>query len=277
MINQFFKPKTGSKKSQPEEEDEHRMEEESSTKKKALKSTDDKFMTFDEFKESLGTWGKLLSKYTASPKFVSLYNNVREAYHAKPTQCYPPKEQIFNCFVRSSITDIKVVIVGQDPYHQPGQAMGLCFSVNRGVKVPPSLVNIYKCIQQDPDISNFKAPNHGDLTKWADQGVLLLNTVLTVEDSKPNSHQKFGWLDLTNEVIRVIAHELEGIVFLLWGKPAEKKSEIINKSTKNHHILTAVHPSPLSASQGFFECQHFSKCNTILQKLGKKPIDWSLN
>ena len=270
MINDFFtkKKSDGNKTTTMDEEE---------SSKKAPSSTDDKFMTFDEFKESLGTWGKLLSKFTASPKFASLYNNVKEAYHAKPTMCYPPKDQIFNCFIRSSISDIKVVIVGQDPYHQPGQAMGLCFSVNKGIKVPPSLVNIYKCIAQDKDISGFKIPNHGDLTKWADQGVLLLNTVLTVEDSKPNSHSKFGWLDFTNEAIRVIANELDDIVFVLWGKPAEKKSEIINKSSKRHHILTSVHPSPLSASNGFFECQHFSKCNAILEKIGKKTIDWRLD
>jgi uracil-DNA glycosylase len=281
MISSYFKSKedkeraTSSGKKIEDEGSAKKIDEEK--KRTPEERAKDRFMTFDEFKDEVATWKPLLSKYLATPKFQHLYNLVAEEYRNPNKQIYPPKELIFNCFKRSSLNDIKVVIVGQDPYHQPGQAMGLCFSVNRGVKVPPSLVNIYKAIAQDPGCPGFVTPNHGDLTKWADQGVLLLNTVLTVEYDKPNSHQKFGWLDFTNEVIKIIATQLDNIIFVLWGAPAEKKREIIDKAQgKTHHILTAVHPSPLSASKGFFECRHFSKINEILKQIGKPTIDWSL-
>lgn len=273
MIKDFFKAKEGSQGIV--QSSGNKMDAEDSKKKQIVE--DDKFMPFEEFKDGLGSWSTLLSKFSASPKFRTIYDKVREAYSTPRNKIYPPKEQIFNAFQHTNIKDIKVVIVGQDPYHQPGQAMGLCFSVNKGVKVPPSLVNIYKCIAGDPKISGFVTPKHGDLTKWADQGVLLLNTVLTVEDSKPNSHKDFGWLDFTNEVIRVISTELEGVVFLLWGAPAIKKKEIIAKGSKKHHILESVHPSPLSASKGFFECGHFSRTNELLQADGKEPINWNLD
>jgi uracil-DNA glycosylase len=275
MIKDFFKPKDPSDEKKPAKESQIIEEKPSGKVSKSL--GDEKvFPDFDTFREGLGTWEKLLAKYAAGAKFKEVYKNVKEAYEDPKIVCYPPVHQIFNCFQRSKLADIKVVIVGQDPYHQPGQAMGLCFSVNKGIPVPPSLVNIYKCIKQDPNCPNFKVPTHGDLTKWADQGVLLINTVLTVQDSTPNAHQKFGWLDFTNEVIKVIANELENVIFLLWGKPAEKKAEIINNAKHKHHILTAVHPSPLSASKGFFECQHFSKVNDILRTLGKPEIDWQI-
>lgn len=274
MINEFFKPKVDN--SSAKKESGNKMDSESKPKPTNTGASDG-FITFDEFKDGLGSWQKLLSKFTASPKFLGIYTKVKAAYTTPRVKCYPPQEQIFNAFQHTSISNIKVVIVGQDPYHQPGQAMGLCFSVNKGVKVPPSLVNMYKCLEQDPKVTGFKKPNHGDLTKWADQGVLLINTVLTVEDSKPNSHKDYGWLDFTNEVIRVIASELDGVVFLLWGAPAIKKSEIINKSSKKHHILTSVHPSPLSASKGFFDCGHFSKTNELLTADGKKPINWNVD
>lgn len=273
MIKDFFKPKEGSQTKKAESG--HKMDAEDSTKKVIVDA--DGFMTFDEFKDGLGSWKTLLVKFSASPKFLGIYEKVKAAYTNPKIKCYPPKEQIFNAFQHTTISDVRVVIVGQDPYHQPGQAMGLCFSVNRNIRIPPSLVNIYKCIAQDKAITGFKTPKHGDLTKWADQGVLLLNTVLTVEDSKPNSHKDFGWLDFTNEVIRVIAAELEGVVFLLWGAPAIKKKEIINKGSKKHFILESVHPSPLSASKGFFECGHFSKTNQILASEGKQPIDWNVD
>lgn len=273
MIKDFFKPKEGSQGTPAPSG--NKMDTEDSSKKQIVES--DQFMTFDDFKEGLGTWKTLLSKFSASPKFLAIYNNVKQAYSNPKIRCYPPKDQIFNAFQHTNINDVRVVIVGQDPYHQPGQAMGLCFSVNKGIKVPPSLVNIYKCINQDKNIKGFTTPKHGDLTKWADQGVLLLNTVLTVEDSKPNSHKDFGWLDFTNEVIRVISSELEGVVFLLWGAPAIKKKEIINKSNKRHHILETVHPSPLSASKGFFDCGHFSKTNELLEADGKKAINWNVD
>jgi uracil-DNA glycosylase len=273
MIKDFFKAKEGSQGAGSASG--NKMDAEDSSKKQIVEN--DRFMPFDEFKDGLGTWKTLLAKFSASPKFLAIYNHVNEAYGNPKIRCYPPKEQIFNAFQHTKISDIRVVIVGQDPYHQPGQAMGLCFSVNKGVKVPPSLVNIYKCLAQDKAVKGFTTPKHGDLTKWADQGVLLLNTVLTVEDSKPNSHKDFGWLDFTNEVIRLIATELEGVVFLLWGAPAIKKKEIINKGSKKHHILETVHPSPLSASKGFFDCGHFSKTNELLAADGKTPINWSLD
>lgn len=277
MINDFFKPKEQTEeKKKKAEESEKKIEEEPEEEGPKTYEKVEGFVSLDEFKDGLCTWKKLLSKYTASPKFQELYQKVKKAYQEKPKKCYPPVSQIFNCFKRTTLSNIKVVIVGQDPYHQPNQAMGLCFSVNRGIKVPPSLVNIYKAIKEDPKIKGFNTPLHGDLTKWADQGVLLLNTVLTVEDSKPNSHKLFGWLDLTNEAIKVIAAQLEGIIFVLWGKPAMEKRPLITASGKKHHILTSVHPSPLSASKGFFTAHHFSQINELLAAQGKKAIDWTL-
>lgn len=240
----------------------------SSSKKK--KPETQNFPDFQTFCQGLGSWQSLLSKYTTTKKFSNLYTKVKDAY--EETVCYPPHGQIFNCFLTSNLEDIKVVVVGQDPYHQPNQAMGLCFSVNKGIKVPPSLKNIYKCIEEDPHIIDFSKPGHGDLTNWANQGVLLLNTVLTVEDSQPNSHSKFGWLEFTNKVIEIISSELDGIIFLLWGKPAEQKKKLID--LKKHHVLCSSHPSPFSARRGFLTCGHFSKVNEILEEKGKKKIDW---
>lgn len=163
-------------------------------------------------------------------------------------QIYPKKENIFNAFKVTPINNIKVVIVGQDPYHQPNQAHGLCFSVLKPVPPPPSLKNIYKNLLANKEI-NFKAPSHGDLTKWAQQGVFLLNATLTVEDSQPNSHAKCGWQKFTDHVISVINEQCTNVVFLLWGKPAQEKAKSVNPS--KHCILKTSHPSPLSASQGF--------------------------
>ena len=237
--------------------------------KSKKKSAD--FPDFETFLSYLGTWRPKLSKFTSTKKFADTYAFVQEKYESEV--CYPPTDLIFNAFTTTPIKDIKVCIIGQDPYHQPGQAMGLCFSVNRGITVPPSLRNIYKCIAQDDDVPNFKIPKHGDLTHWADQGVFLLNTVLTVTDSSANSHKKAGWLKFTDEVIKVISKECDGVVFMLWGKPAQKKAKLIDEN--KHHILEAPHPSPLSAFRGFFECQHFSKANTLLEEDGKTPIDWN--
>lgn len=170
------------------------------------------FPTIDEFRKDLCSWEKMLENYTSSSKFTSLYSNVKDAY-GKANKCYPPVNQIFNCFQATNIKDIKVVIVGQDPYHQPGQAMGLCFSVAKGVKIPPSLRNMYKELDGDSKI-DFKIPKHGDLTKWANQGVFLINNVLTVEDSKADSHKDFGWKLFTTEVIKLINDKLEGVIFL---------------------------------------------------------------
>ena len=183
---------------------------------------------------------------------------------------YPPDADIFNAFKLTTPTNLKVVILGQDPYHGPNQAHGLCFSVLKGNKVPPSLRNIYK--ELSADIANFEMPEHGDLAHWAKQGVLLLNTILTVEQAQAHSHKKIGWEEFTDQVISTINTKFENVVFLLWGAPAQKKSALIDES--RHHILSAVHPSPLSAYRGFFGCQHFSKTNNILTSLGKSEIDW---
>lgn len=184
---------------------------------------------------------------------------------------YPPGNLIFNAFDKTPFNDVKVVILGQDPYHGPGQAHGLCFSVQKGVKPPPSLVNIYKELNKDVGIP---VPETGDLTKWAEHGVLLLNAMLTVRNGEPASHSKIGWESFTDAVIRKISDLKEGVVFMLWGKFAQDKQVLID-ATK-HYILKAAHPSPFSADKGFFGCRHFSKANELLVKDGKAPVDWQL-
>ncbi len=183
---------------------------------------------------------------------------------------YPPAKDVFNAFRFTEFGDVKVVILGQDPYHGPNQAHGLCFSVLPGVKTPPSLVNMYKELAQD--IPGFEIPNHGYLKSWAEQGVLLLNTVLTVEQGQAHSHAKTGWETFTDRVIEAINQHNENVIFLLWGSHAQKKGRVIDN--QKHHVLMAPHPSPLSAHRGFFGSQHFSKTNQILSKLGKAPINW---
>jgi uracil-DNA glycosylase len=187
----------------------------------------------------------------------------------KETTVYPPKEKIFNAFSLTKYDNLKVVILGQDPYHQAGQAQGLAFSTPENIKNPPSMVNILKEIQSDLGDSACK---DGDLTPWAKQGVLLINAILTVEDSKPKSHHKIGWEIFTDNIIKHINDNFENIVFLLWGAPAIAKTKLIDRS--RHHILTAPHPSPLSAYRGFFGCKHFSQTNEILKDTGKEPITW---
>lgn len=184
---------------------------------------------------------------------------------------YPPGNLIFNAFEKTPFDDVKVVILGQDPYHGPGQAHGLCFSVQKGVKPPPSLVNIYKELQSDVGIP---IPETGDLTKWAEHGVLLLNAMLTVRNGEPASHSKIGWESFTDAVIRKISDLKEGVVFMLWGKFAQDKQVLIDAT--RHYILKAAHPSPFSADKGFFGCRHFSKANELLVKDGKAPVDWQL-
>ena len=184
---------------------------------------------------------------------------------------YPHQNLIFNAIEQCLFEEIKVVIIGQDPYHGTGQANGLAFSVNVGQKIPPSLRNIYKELKDDV---GFEIPTHGDLTAWAKQGVLLLNSVMTVEEGKPGSHQHKGWETFTDAVINKLSGENNGIVFLLWGNYAKSKMELIDAS--KHYVLTAAHPSPLSAYQGFFHCKHFSKTNEYLLQQGKKPISWQL-
>lgn len=186
-------------------------------------------------------------------------------------QIYPPGNKIFSAFDITSFDDVKVVILGQDPYHGEGQAHGLCFSVPDGAKQPPSLVNIFKEIQSD---LNIKMSNSGNLEKWAKQGVLLLNATLTVRANQAGSHQNKGWEFFTDAVINCLSTEKSDLVFILWGSYAQAKTKIID-STK-HHILKAVHPSPLSVYRGFFGCKHFSRTNEILISLGKEPIDWQI-
>ncbi|HEM6853322.1 uracil-DNA glycosylase [Providencia stuartii] len=184
---------------------------------------------------------------------------------------YPPQQDVFNAFRYTELADVKVVILGQDPYHGPGQAHGLSFSVLPGIKPPPSLVNMYKELEND--IPGFKRPNHGYLLSWAQQGVLLLNTVLTVEQGNAHSHAHLGWETFTDKMIAAINEHREGVVFLLWGSHAQKKGRIID--TKRHHVLKAPHPSPLSAHRGFLGCGHFSQTNQLLQQQGLEAIDWT--
>lgn len=193
-----------------------------------------------------------------------------EAERAAGKVVFPPTKDVFNAFRFTEFDDVKVVILGQDPYHGPNQAHGLCFSVLPGVKTPPSLVNMYKELSQD--IDGFQIPNHGYLKSWADQGVLLLNTVLTVEQGKAHSHAKTGWETFTDRVIDALNQHRQGVIFLLWGSHAQKKGQMIDRS--KHHVLMAPHPSPLSAHRGFLGCKHFSQTNQILKQLGQMPIDW---
>ncbi len=211
------------------------------------------------------TWSDLLGDEKQQPYFQELLARVKQE-RARGVVVYPPEEEVFAAFRKTALADLKVVILGQDPYHGPGQAHGLCFSVPKGIKLPPSLRNIFKALQHD--YPNFKVPEHGDLTKWAEQGVLLLNTVLTVEAGKAHSHASWGWEKFTDKVIAQINEHCEGIVFLLWGAHAQKKGALIDR--QRHHVLTAVHPSPLSAHRGFLTCGHFRRTNELLEV----GIDW---
>lgn len=186
---------------------------------------------------------------------------------------YPENSEIFNAFNHTPFEAVKIVILGQDPYHGPGQAHGLAFSVRNGVPIPPSLHNMYKELQSD--IPEFNYPPHGELTQWADQGVLLLNATLTVRAGQPGSHQKQGWEQFTGKAIEELSTQRSGLIFMLWGKFAQAKISLID--TQKHFVLTAPHPSPFSAHQGFFGCGHFSKANEILVREGILPIDWQIS
>ena len=185
---------------------------------------------------------------------------------------YPPGNLMFNAFEKTPFNNLKVVLLGQDPYHNKGQAHGLSFSVPDGISKPPSLINIFKELQKDLGIP---PPLYGNLEKWAEQGVLLLNASLTVRQNEPGSHSKIGWLQFTDSIIKKISDEKKGVVFLLWGKFAQDKQPLIDET--KHHVLKAAHPSPFSADKGFFGCKHFSKTNELLMKEGLQPIDWKLN
>jgi uracil-DNA glycosylase len=203
------------------------------------------------------------------PYFIQLTEKVRAAYTLNQPRIYPPASKIFAAFDHTPFEDVKVVIVGQDPYHGPGQANGLSFSVNPGIALPPSLVNIFKEIQSE---FGTPMPENGDLTRWADQGVLLLNASLTVAEHMPKSHSGWGWEQLTDAAIKALNSERTGIVFLLWGSDAIRKRNMIDSS--KHLILTSPHPSPLSAYRGFFGNNHFKTANDYLQQQGKTPINW---
>lgn len=213
------------------------------------------------------SWKSRLSDEFLKPYFKELVEFIKSEY--KSATVYPPGKEIFKAFDACEFDSVKVVIIGQDPYHGPGQANGLCFSVRDGVRMPPSLVNIFKEIENDMD---KPIPDSGNLERWAKQGVLLLNATLTVRASTPGSHQNKGWEAFTDAVIRNLSDEREHLVFLLWGAYAQKKGEVIDRS--KHLVLMSAHPSPFSADRGFFGCKHFSKANNYLRSKGLTEIDW---
>lgn len=212
-------------------------------------------------------WKTQLTGEFEKEYFRKLIEFVREEY--KTQRIYPPGKLIFNAFDQCPFDNLKVVILGQDPYHGPGQAHGLCFSVNEGIPFPPSLKNIFKELKEDV---GKQIPRSGDLTEWAHQGVLLLNATLTVRAHKAGSHQKKGWEEFTDAAIQIASEQKEHLVFLLWGNYAISKRRLIDE--RKHLVLTSVHPSPLSASRGFFGNKHFSRANDFLQKNGLEPINW---
>jgi uracil-DNA glycosylase len=215
------------------------------------------------------SWKSVLIAEFNKPYFIELKQFLLE--EKKKFRIFPPGSLIFNAFNHTAFGKVKVVIIGQDPYHGYGQAHGLCFSVPNGVPKPPSLVNIFKELENDLGIS---PPSHGNLEKWANQGVLLLNATLTVRENLAGSHQRKGWESFTNEAIRQLSAQKDGVIFVLWGNFAIAKKELIDIT--HHPVLTAAHPSPLSANKGFFGCRHFSKINEILRKQGREEIDWRL-
>ena len=213
------------------------------------------------------SWREVLQPEFDKPYFELLTNFVRQAY--RTTQCFPPAGQIFRAFDLCPFEQVRVVIIGQDPYHDVNQAHGLCFSVQDGVRIPPSLENIYKELHRD---LGQPIPTSGNLTHWAEQGVLLLNATLTVEAHHAGSHQGKGWEELTDAAIQALNDRRSNIVFMLWGSYAQRKGQFIDR--RRHLVLTAVHPSPLSAYRGFIGCGHFSQANTYLQQHGQTPINW---
>ena len=216
------------------------------------------------------SWEEILHEEFDKPYFQQIPLHLKTEKSQGKT-IYPPGPQIFNAFNSTPIDKVKVVILGQDPYHGQGQAHGLCFSVQNGVTPPPSLVNIFKELKEDV---GMKIPNHGNLSRWAEQGVFLLNASLTVRAAEPMSHSKIGWAQFTDAVIKIISERKEHVVFFLWGKFAQDKRVLIDEA--KHFILRAAHPSPLSAFNGFFGCKHFSKANEYLVSKGIDPVDWSL-
>lgn len=214
-------------------------------------------------------WLEPLKPEFGKPYYASLYKKVLSEYRTETV--YPPANDIFKAFELTPLHKVKAVILGQDPYHEPGQAQGLCFSVNPGIDIPPSLQNIYKELHDD---LGCRIPNNGSLVKWAQQGVLLLNTVLTVRAHRANSHKGIGWEEFTDAAIRALNEEDRPIAFLLWGRQAQAKEMML--TNPEHLILKAAHPSPLSAYNGFFGCRHFSKTNKYLEMNGLTPVDWQI-
>ncbi len=215
-------------------------------------------------------WKKALKEELGKPYFEELMKKVEQAYEEQTI--YPPKDEVFNAFAYTPLDKVRVVIIGQDPYHNEGEAEGLCFSVKKGVTIPPSLRNIYKELETD---MGYVPSEHGSLVKWANQGVLLLNTVLTVEANQANSHKGWGWETFTDAVIQVVNKVDAPIVFILWGKPAQTKGKVL--TNKKHLILQAPHPSPLSSYRGFFGSKPFSQVNTFLNENGMQEIDWKID
>lgn len=214
-------------------------------------------------------WHQLMQEEMAKQYFADLMNFVEEEYNK--TTVYPPKKQIFNALNTTPFNNVKVVLIGQDPYHGPNQAHGLCFSVQYGIKPPPSLVNMYKELARSTE---FTIPNHGNLTSWAKQGVLMLNATLTVRQAAPKSHAKKGWETFTNSIIKTVSDKKEKVVFVLWGGDARKKVKLID--ARKHHILEAAHPSPLSVYRGFEGCNHFNLINEYLAENNLDTINWQL-
>lgn len=217
----------------------------------------------------LGDWNKPLSPLFESEKYAQIRQFLMEEY--KTRTIYPNMYDLYNCFKFTPFNELKVVLLGQDPYHNVGQAHGLCFSVQDGIPFPPSLVNIFKELKAD---LGFEIPTSGNLTKWAKEGVLLMNTSLTVREHQANSHSKCGWAWFTDSVIKIISEQKENVVFILWGGNARSKKPLID--TNKHYIIESAHPSPLSAYNGFFGSKPFSKTNEYLKNKGLSPIDWDL-
>ena len=216
------------------------------------------------------SWDNILAEEFKSDYYLRLREFLKKEYATQTI--YPDMYDIFNALKYTAYEDVKAVIIGQDPYHGQGQAHGLCFSVKRGIVPPPSLQNIFKELQNDV---GFRIPNNGELTDWTKQGVMLLNTVLTVREGQANSHRGMGWEQLTDAVIKKLNERDKPIVFMLWGRNAKEKQKLI--TNRQHLVLTAAHPSPLSAYNGFFGCRHFSKANEFLLYTGQQPIDWSIS
>ncbi len=216
-------------------------------------------------------WKKVLKDEFTKPYFLQIVTFLKTEKLTGKT-IYPPGSLIFNAFDKTPFDKVKVVLLGQDPYHGPGQAHGLCFSVPDGIAPPPSLINIFKEIESDIGVG--MPSRYGNLSKWAEQGVMLLNAALTVRANEPLSHSKTGWMEFTDAVIKKISELKKGVVFLLWGKFAQEKQVLIDET--KHHVLKAAHPSPFSADKGFFGCKHFSKTNDLLRKEGLDPVDWKI-